>query len=242
MNNVVQELAGLEGPDLLAALIRDRFPGRIALVSSFGTESAVLLHMAAAIDPRIPVIFLDTGKHFVETKAYRQALVERLGLADVRIARPRAADLAQHDPHGSLNAVAPDLCCHIRKTLPLAGALDGFAAWISGRKRFHGGERAKIATLAWQDGRLKADPLANYGSDELDAYMRQHDLPPHPLAEKGYASVGCMSCTTKSAAADGPRSGRWAGRAKSECGIHWTANGRLVRITAPVAALPQAGC
>ena len=242
MTDVVRELAGLSGSELLAALIRDRRAGRAALVSSFGTESAVLLHMAAAIDRHLPVIFIDTGKHFAETKTYRQALVDRLRLTDVRTARPRAADLAQHDPQGSLNAVNPDLCCHVRKTLPLAAELEGFDAWISGRKRFHGGERARIATVVWQDGRLKADPLANHGPEDIRAYMEEHGLPPHPLVEKGYASIGCMPCTAKSASADDPRSGRWAGRAKSECGIHWTANGRLVRITAPAAALPTAGC
>ena len=192
---------------------------RLALVSSFGAESAVLLHMAAQIDPSMPVLFLDTGMLFGQTLDYRQKLAAQLGLTDVRDLRPLYQDLAIHDPSQDLWKTDTDACCHIRKVLPLDKALGGFDAWITGRKRFHGGSRLRLKVVEAAEGKVKFNPLANWSKEQLDAYAAQHDLPAHPLVEFGYPSVGCWPCT-KPAEADDVRSGRWAGSEKTECGIH----------------------
>jgi phosphoadenosine phosphosulfate reductase len=192
------------------------------MVSSFGAESVVLLHMAATIDPALPVIFLDTGRHFPETLAYRDQLVDRLGLTDVRSAYPDRAALSRYDRAGRLYAQDPDLCCDIRKTEPLDEALAGFAAWITGRKRFQGGLRTDLDVIEAATGtdQLKLNPLARWSEDRLEAYRLAHDLPPHPLVAKGYRSIGCATCTLPTAAGEDARAGRWAGLDKTECGIH----------------------
>jgi phosphoadenosine phosphosulfate reductase len=206
---------------VLAAMIRDRFAGKIALVSSFGTESAILLNMIAQIDKATPVIFLDTGKLFPETLAYRDALVASLGLTDVRAIKPSGKQLAAYDPDGRLWQRDPDLCCAIRKTNPLDGALEGFEAWITGRKRSQGGTRAHMNMVeAGPDGRVTVNPLAFWSDAQLEAYFEAHDLPRHPLQSEGYASIGCATCTQRVQAGEDKRAGRWAGLDKTECGIH----------------------
>jgi phosphoadenosine phosphosulfate reductase len=206
---------------VLAEALRKRFPGRIALVSSFGTESAVLLHMIAAIDPATPVVFLDTGKLFPQTLAYREALVARLGLTDVRSIRPSPKTLAKYDPTGTLWRTDPDLCCAIRKTNPLDDALAGFEAWITGRKRVQGATRAAIEHFeTGPDGRKVVNPLAFWTAEEIEAYFVRHDIPRHPLESQGYPSVGCATCTIRAAVSGDRRAGRWAGLDKTECGIH----------------------
>lgn len=210
-----------EAETVLRDAITRQFPGKIALVSSFGTESAILLHMAAQIDRSLPVIFLETGKLFEETLAYRDQLIEQLGLTDVRSIRPSGAQLAAYDPDGRLWQKDPDLCCAIRKTNPLDDALEGFEAWITGRKR---GQSATRAHLELQetgaDGRHTVNPLAFWSDDALEAYFPAHGLPHHPLEAQGYSSIGCATCTVKPLPGQDKRSGRWAGKAKTECGIH----------------------
>jgi phosphoadenosine phosphosulfate reductase len=206
-------------PQRILSTAVELFGDRLALVSSFGAESAVLLHMAAQIDPSIPVLFLDTGMLFGQTLDYRQKLAGRLGLTDVRDLRPRYNDLAVHDPGQDLWKSDTDACCNIRKVLPLDHALEGFDAWITGRKRFHGGARMRLKVVEEADGKIKFNPLANWAKAELDAYAAEHELPPHPLVEFGYTSVGCWPCTQPADAED-VRSGRWAGSEKTECGIH----------------------
>lgn len=204
--------------------------GPFALVSSFGAESAVLLHMAARIDRRVPVLFLDTLLLFPETLDYQLELAGKLGLSDVRRLQPDRVDLFLHDPETALHAADPDACCALRKTRPLERALVGFAGWITGRKRFQSGSRAALPL--WEDepgtGRLKLNPLADWGPAEIAAYIDRHRLPRHPLVAKGFPSLGCTPCTTAVAAGEAPRSGRWRGRGKEECGIH-IAGGRVVR-------------
>jgi len=217
--------AGLEGKALIGPLIRD-FAGRLAVVTSFGAESAVLLHMVSQVARATPVIFLDTGKHFWETRSYRSQLIDALGLTDVRSIAPDAGDLAAHDPDGFLHRGNADLCCHIRKTLPLARALEGFDVVVAGRKRYHGGARRDLTPLSVADGRLKAEPLAGFSALDIELYMARHNLPRHPLTEMGYFSIGCEPCTAPGGDAGDPRAGRWAGTAKTECGIHWTQNGQ----------------
>ena len=193
---------------------------RIALVSSFGSESAVLLHMAAQIEPSIPVVFLDTGMLFGQTLDYRKKLAADLGLTDVRDLRPLYQDVAVHDPSQDLWKTDTDACCRIRKVLPLDRALGDFDAWITGRKRFHGGERLRLKVVEEADGRMKFNPLANWAKADLDAYAERHKLPAHPLVEFGYPSVGCWPCTKPAETEDDVRAGRWAGSEKTECGIH----------------------
>jgi phosphoadenosine phosphosulfate reductase len=210
----------LSGAALLRPLIEREFPCRIALVSSFGTESAVLLHLAASVDRALPVIFVDTGKHFGETLRYRDALAARLGLEDFRVVGPAPADIIGRDADGVLWHDDPDACCRLRKVEPLAAALAGFDAWISGRKRYQGGARTALPLFEAADGRVKINPLAPWSAADIEAAFAAHDLPRHPLEADGFLSVGCMPCTMRAPSRDDKRSGRWAGTGKTECGIH----------------------
>jgi len=229
-NQILEAYAGLEGRSLIAAFARD-FKGRIALLSSFGAESAVLLHMLSEVDRRIPVIFLDTLKLFPDTIAYRDRLVRELGLKDVRVVQPNIADIEDYDPAGSLHLSNPDQCCNIRKTLPMERAFAGFEVMISGRKRFHGASRSDLKHISFDDKRIKIEPLAAFTSLDLQGYMQLRQLPSHPLKLAGYHSIGCAPerCTTKGGSADNPRAGRWMGSEKTECGIHFTAGGKIIR-------------
>jgi phosphoadenosine phosphosulfate reductase len=213
----------LDGLALLRAVLRHgALVGRTALVSSFGAESIVLLDMVASVDPATPVIFLDTGKLFPETRAYREAVTRQLGLRDVRIVRPALGTLAPSDPDEDLWRRDPDLCCAIRKTAPLRAALAAFVAWITGRKRFQGGARSALPTIEGDPatGLIKINPLAPWSSEDVREYQRLRDLPPHPLVARGYRSIGCVPCTRPVGPDEGPRAGRWPGLDKSECGIH----------------------
>jgi phosphoadenosine phosphosulfate reductase len=192
----------------------------LAVVSSFGTESAALLKVMADVDPAIPVVFLDTGWLFEETLAYRDTLIATLGLRDVRSIKPLQETLSREDPERELWFSDPDACCRIRKVEPLKRALAPFSAWINGRKRFQGGLRADMAVVE-QDGiRLKFNPFANASREAIEAIYSDANLPPHPLAASGYLSVGCMPCTSRTSPDEDARAGRWRGRAKTECGIH----------------------
>lgn len=205
---------------VLTDAITRRFQGRIALVSSFGTESAVLLGLVAEVDPATPVLFIDTHKHFGETLRYRDRLTKILGLRDVRSIALTKAEETEGDPDGLLFSRNVDACCAIRKVVPLARALAPFAAWINGRKGHHGGQRAALE-IAERDGeRVKLNPLARWTADDVAAYVASRNLPPHPLVEDGYLSVGCYTCSSRSESGNDVRSGRWAGTGKVECGIH----------------------
>jgi phosphoadenosine phosphosulfate reductase len=193
---------------------------QLALVSSFGTESAALLKVMADVDPAIPVVFLDTGWLFEETLAYRDTLIASLGLRDVRSIKPLEETLSREDPDRELWFSDPDACCRIRKVEPLARALKPFSAWINGRKRFQGGARADIPVVEDDGAKLKFNPFANVSREEIEAIYKLAKLPPHPLVASGYLSVGCMPCSSRAAAGEDARAGRWRGKAKTECGIH----------------------
>jgi phosphoadenosine phosphosulfate reductase len=195
---------------------------RLAVVSSFGSESAALLKIAADVDPAIPVVFLDTGWLFEETLAYRDTLTKLLGLSDVRTIHPLNETLDREDKDRDLWFANPDQCCFIRKVEPLARALKPFGAWINGRKRFQGGDRAEIPVVEADGERLKFNPLANVSAEELKALYATMNLPPHPLVASGFTSIGCMPCTTRTRPGEDPRAGRWRDRDKIECGIHVT--------------------
>jgi phosphoadenosine phosphosulfate reductase len=217
LNNMFR---GRDTVEMLTMLLQENMLGDAAIVSSFGAESSVLLHLIASIDPTVPVLFLDTGKHFPETITYREELRERLGLTDLRILTPDPALLTQKDQTGLRWSYDPDGCCEIRKVLPLKAALAPFDAQFTGRKAFQSSTRNALPRFEIEEGRLKVNPLADWDKARLDAYMAEHDLPAHPLVEQGYPSIGCSPCTTKVAPGEDPRSGRWKGWDKVECGIH----------------------
>jgi phosphoadenosine phosphosulfate reductase len=214
------KFARLKASSLLRLAIEDLFPGRIALVSSFGADSAVLLHMVAGIDRTTPVVFVDTGQHFPETLVYRDELCARLGLENVVVADPDAATLAAEDPERFLFASDPDRCCDIRKVQPLAKALDGYEAWITGRKGFQSATRARVPLFEAEGERVKVNPLVGWSAPDILAYIREAGLPPHPLVARGFPSIGCLPCTSAVRPGEDARAGRWRGRGKTECGIH----------------------
>ena len=205
--------------------------GEIALVSSFGAESVVLLHMVAIVDKDTPVIFVDTELLFAETLAYQAEVAERLGLRNMRIIRADKDEVARDDPYGALHLSDTDTCCTLRKTIPLQRALRGFDGWITGRKRFQAGSREALDFFEVEDGtgRIKVNPLAHWAPEDVRAYMEENRLPRHPLVAKGYPSIGCAPCTSPVKDGEDPRSGRWRGADKSECGIHFV-DGKMVRI------------
>jgi len=215
--------AGAEPEVLLDDVIRHQYPGGVALVSSFGADSAVLLHMVAQIDRATPVLFLETGMLFPETLTYQQQLASRLGLTDLRVIRPDPQDLALDDPDGTLHRENTDGCCFLRKTLPLRRALAPFGAWITGRKRAQATTRAGLELFEEdrENGCLKVNPLATWDATMVRAYMQAHALPAHPLVAKGYPSIGCAPCTTPVRPGEDPRAGRWRAPGKVECGIHF---------------------
>ncbi len=206
--------------EIIAAALKTVGREQLALVSSFGAESATLLKVMADVDPAIPVIFLDTGWLFEETLAYRDTLIATLGLRDVRSIKPLEEALMREDPDRDLWFSNPDACCRIRKVEPLARALKPFSAWINGRKRFQGNARADIPVVEDDGARLKFNPFANVSREEIEAIFVRAKLPRHPLAASGFLSVGCMPCTSRTAEGEDARAGRWRGQAKTECGIH----------------------
>jgi phosphoadenosine phosphosulfate reductase len=205
--------------EILEAAVAEYGDG-LALVSSFGAESAVLLHLVSQVKPDLPVLFLDTGMLFGQTLDYRRQLAARLGLTDVRDLRPSYQDLATIDPDAKLWQTDTDACCNLRKVIPLDRALAGFGAWITGRKRFQGGSRLSLAVVEQAGDQLKFNPLANWSKADLDAYVAEHDLPAHPLVAQGFPSIGCWPCTKPVEDGQDSRAGRWAGSDKTECGIH----------------------
>jgi phosphoadenosine phosphosulfate reductase len=212
--------AGVDTVEMLRGLFADPPWSDIALVSSFGSESAVLLHFVAQIDKTVPLIFINTQKIFGETLAYRDALSERLGFVDLRVFRPDPYRLALKDQTSLRWSYDPDGCCDLRKVEPLRRALAPFDAWISGRKAFQGKTRDALPRFEEDEGRLKLNPLADWDKARLDAYFEEHKLPRHPLETQGYPSVGCAPCTSKVLPGEDPRAGRWRGWDKTECGIH----------------------
>jgi len=206
--------------------------GNVGVVSSFGAESVVLLDLVAAIDPATPILFLDTEMLFAETLEYQKTIAERLGLTDVRVITPKREESFEKDNEGLLHLYFPDQCCALRKTIPLQQALEGFDTWITGRKRYQSGARARLAPFENEaDRRIKVNPLAHWGTDEVQDYMAAKDLPRHPLVARGYPSIGCAPCTTQVGFGEDPRAGRWRNQEKIECGIHF-AGTNLVRDSA----------
>ena len=214
---------------VLERALKDPDVGELALVSSFGAESVVLLHLVSVIAPGTPVLFIDTQMLFPETLAYQQDIASKLPLTDIRTIRATEAEVNFDDPDGTLHQFSTDACCNLRKTVPLERALQGFGGWITGRKRFQAGTRAALDFFENEgDLRIKVNPLAHWGREDLEEYMVNNRLPRHPLVAQGYPSIGCAPCTSPVKPGEDPRAGRWRGQAKVECGIHFI-NGKVVR-------------
>ncbi len=219
---------GSDTHDVLRAVLNDQLAGEVATVSSFGAESAVLLHLIAQIAPETPVIFLDTEKHFPETLAYRDELVAKLGLTNLQVLKPDTDTIADKDANGLRWSFDPDGCCEIRKVIPLRCALANYDASLTGRKAFQSDGRSMLPRFEVDasdaQGRLKINPIIDWSAEHIAAYFEEHDLPRHPLMAEGFPSIGCSPCTSKVAPGEDPRSGRWKGWDKTECGIHTPLN------------------
>ena len=215
--------------EVLAYALHDPEMGTAALVSSFGAETIVLLHLASVIDRTTPVLFVDTEMLFPETLEYQREVARHLGLTDVRVIRPDREAVFRNDPGNNLHGRDPDACCHLRRTEPLDGALAGFDAWVTGRKRYHGGRRAALDFFEADSGTwIKVNPLAHWSSSDVQDYIGNNRLPRHPLVARGFPSIGCLPCTTRIAPGESLRAGRWRGRDKDECGLHFVED-RMVR-------------
>ncbi len=224
----------MDGVAVLRQAVEELLPGDIAIVSSFGADSAVLLHMVAEVDPTLPVLFIETGKHFPETLAYVETLKRHLGLTNVIALTPDDKDVRRFDPAGTLWETDPDSCCHIRKTEPLDTVVAGYGGWVTGRKRYQTRERGVLPHFELtSDDRIKVNPLAYFGDADITTYKLKYGLPDHPLYHKGYKSIGCAPCTSAVAEGEDPRAGRWRGLNKKECGIHFDFNGAIAK---PMAA------
>ncbi|MFS2111708.1 phosphoadenylyl-sulfate reductase [Sphingomonas sp. Sphisp140] len=217
LNNLFR---GTDTPEMLREVLGNHMLGEVALVSSFGAESAALLHLVAQADPNTPVIFLDTGKHFPETLVYVRQLAEFIGLTNLQIVTPDAETIEKRDATGLRWSYDPDGCCEIRKVIPLEKALAPFDTSITGRKAFQASTRNALPRFELDGDRLKFNPLATWTKQDIEAYFEAHDLPRHPLEAQGYLSIGCAPCTSVVKPGEDPRSGRWRGWDKTECGIH----------------------
>ncbi len=220
-----------DAPTLLRHALDDMSIGPVAMVSSFGADSVVLLHMISEIDPTTPILFIDTEMLFDATLAYQREVTKQLGLTDIRVIKPSREALLERDVDGTLHHFNPDACCALRKTEPLERALDGFGGWITGRKRIHGGARKSLPLFEKSERRIKINPLANWTTAQIADYINQHNLPRHPMVAQGFPSIGCQPCTTPAEADEDPRAGRWRGQEKTECGIHFV-DGKPVRSAA----------
>lgn len=219
---------GLSAEQMLSQLLHGRIAGRVAVVSSFGAEAACLLSLVASKDPSTPVVFLDTRKHFQETIDYVDELMDRLGLTTLVRARPAPASLRAEDPDGELNQHDPDRCCYLRKTLPMVRILSNFDCILTGRKRFQTDDRSRMDIVEVQESWLRVNPLHDWSHSQVSEYLEAKEILQHPLVSQGYPSIGCAPCTQPSSDI---RAGRWAGREKTECGIHITSEGKIVRIS-----------
>jgi phosphoadenosine phosphosulfate reductase len=223
------------GAETLLHWAAESFPGRGFLSVSFGGGGLVLAHMISRLGLDIPVVFLDTGLHFAETYVFRNQFTTRYRL--------RRLDLEPVRDVGPLFRTDPESCCRTRKVEPMARLLDRFDLWITAIRRDQGAEREQVAVIDEVElggGRrtVKLNPLAEWTRDQIESYLDRHEVPRHPLASRGYASIGCWPCTRPIAIGAPERSGRWVGREKTECGLH---NRTLAGVGTELAAVEAAG-
>jgi phosphoadenosine phosphosulfate reductase len=214
-----ERLEGAHPRDVLAWAVAE-FGDRFCITSSM--SDAVLSHLASGVRPGIDVVFLDTGYHFVPTIETRDRIAAMLPITVID-ARPEQSVAEQNISHGmSLYARDPDLCCAMRKVAPLDKALEPYDAWAAGVRRDESPARRLTPVVGWDARRdkVKVNPLAAWTADDVEAYIAEHDLPVHPLLAQGFPSIGCAPCTRWVPPGEDARSGRWAGREKTECGIH----------------------
>ena len=211
----------LSPQNILENSINNIFKKKMVYVCSFGTESAIILHMISDIDRSFPIILLNTNYLFKETIEYKDYLIGKFKFSDFKEISPSVEDLKINDSKGKLWKEDPDLCCNIRKVLPLQKELKKYDAWVSGRKSYHAGERTNLKFFEYINEKIVVNPLANVNRNFVDSYFKKHDIERHPLFESGYLSLGCTHCTVKTSMIDSPRSGRWADKIKTECGIHY---------------------
>ncbi len=196
------------------------FGSRFAVTSSMG--DAVLAHVASRVAPGVDVVFLDTGYHFAETVGTRDAVAATLPVTVVNVT-PRQTVAEQDATYGTdLFARDPDLCCALRKVQPLEETLSRYDAWATGLRRDETHNRVIAPVIGWDDAKrkVKVSPLARWTADDVDRYIAEHQVLVNPLQYDGYPSIGCWPCTRRVAPGEDPRSGRWAGTGKTECGIH----------------------
>lgn len=199
---------------------QDKTGGPVPLVSSFGADSVVLLHLVSQIDADYPILFVDTRKHFDETLRYRDQIEMQFGLTNLHSITPDPAKMKEEDSFGALWMRDPDACCDLRKTVPLDLAMNDYVGWITGRKRYQTVERANMGIFEHDKGKLKVNPLATWTAKDVADYVRQNSLPGHPLIPKGFLSIGCAPCTSPVKEGEDVRTGRWKGQSKTECGLH----------------------
>lgn len=198
----------------------DTYGDELLFTSSFGPGSGALLHLWSEVAKGLPVVFLDTGFLFDETMAYRDALVAQLGLT-LQVVRPKTERTDFLAKHGlTIYQTNPDFCCAENKVEPLKSVMPGKRAWVSGLRRDQGPSRKDTPILLETDGPVKVHPMVDWSARDVFFYMKEHNVPEHPLFEQGYVSVGCAPCTRPIAAGEDERAGRWAGSQKTECGIH----------------------
>ncbi len=223
----LRELVSHAGAELELAPAEDiiewavaTFGERFAITSSMG--DAVLAHLASTVAPGIDVVFLDTGYHFVETIGTRDAVEATLPVNLVNV-QPEQTVAQQDAAYGKdLFRTDPDLCCALRKVTPLAEALSGYDAWATGLRRAETHNRVIAPVIGWdaKKGKVKVSPIARWSDDDVERYIADNNVLVNPLTQDGYPSIGCWPCTRRVAPGEDPRSGRWAGTSKTECGIH----------------------
>ena len=211
----------LSPQNILEDSISNIFRKKMVYVCSFGTESAIILHMISEIDRSFPIILLITNYLFKETIEYKDYLIGKFKFSNFKEVSPSIEDLKINDNKGTLWRENPDLCCNIRKVLPLQKELKKYDAWVSGRKSYHEGERKNLKFFEYINQKIVVNPLAKVNQNFINSYFKENNLDRHPLYEFGYLSVGCTHCTIKTSSVDSPRSGRWADKIKTECGIHY---------------------
>ena len=218
-----------EAKALLRSMVRSEFKGKIALISSFGADSALLIHLVAEVDNTVPLLFLDTGKHFQETLDYVDLLERRFDLKNVIRIQPREELVHNIDADGELWKTQVNRCCWLRKVEPMNRVLASgeYEAVITGRKRYQTSDRNDIDNVElFDDGVFRINPLCTWTKADIRQQFDVLGLPQHPLVEKGYPSIGCEPCTNQVKPGEDERSGRWAhtvdmaGGKKEECGIH----------------------